>query len=176
MSLVLQRQTQRSVAAAVLTLALLGVSACSSSATHGGTRQASTAAVVRVVDGDTIIVKIGSSRETVRLIGVNTPETVKPNSPVECFGPEASAFTKSLLPAGTLVRVKRDAEARDKYGRLLLYVWRASDDAFVNLELVRGGYARTMSIEPNTSLASDFAQASLDAKNAHRGLWAACSG
>lgn len=161
---------------AFVAFALVGLSACSSTSGNGGQTDMSTAQVVRVVDGDTIVLKIGSRRETIRLIGVNTPETVKPNWPVECFGPEASAFAKSLLPAGTLVRIKRDVEARDKYGRLLLYVWRSIDDMFVNLELVRGGYARTMSIKPNASLASDFAQASLDAKNAHRGLWAACSG
>ena len=73
--------------------------------------------------------------ERVRLIGIDTPETVDPRKPVQCFGKEASDHTKALLPAGTAVRLERDAEARDRYDRLLAYVYRASDGLFVNLEL-----------------------------------------
>jgi len=115
--------------------------------------------VAHVVDGDTAVVDFGPVTETVRFIGINTPETVKPNAPVECFGPEASARAKTLLPEGTEVRVERDAEPRDVYGRLLGYVYRAEDGLFVNLTLVAGGYAEPLSIEPNTAHRSEFVEA-----------------
>jgi micrococcal nuclease len=134
------------------------------------------AVVVRVVDGDTVVLHLRSGDESVRLIGVDTPETVKPNTPVQCYGPEASAYLHELLPTGTRVRVRRDAEARDRYGRLLLYVWRADDDRFVNLALARGGYARPLSIAPNTAHAADVAVASDGARRAGRGLWGRCGG
>src|SRR4051812_19072375 len=90
--------------------------------------------------GDTIVVRFaGKHQETVRLIGIDTPESVKPNTPVQCYALEASARTKAMLPAGTPVRLMRDAEARDRYGRLLAYVYRATDDMFVNLALARDG-------------------------------------
>ena len=117
-----------------------------------------------------------SGEESVRLIGIDTPETVKPDTPVQCFGPEASAHLHELLPDGTRVRVARDAEARDHFGRLLLYVWRADDDRFVNLDLVTGGFARPLSIAPNTAHAAEFAAAADEARRAGRGLWGACPG
>ena len=95
--------------------------------------------VLKVVDGDTIKIEYGGKSETVRLIGVDTPETVHPNKPVEPFGPEASAFTKNLL-IGESVYLRFDNEERDKYNRLLAYVYRAPDGLFVNLEIVRQGY------------------------------------
>jgi micrococcal nuclease len=99
---------------------------------------------------------------------------VKPNSPVECFGPEASATTKALLPEGTPVRLERDVEARDDYGRLLAYVTRATDGLFVNLELVRQGYAVLLTFPPNVAHVDDFVDAAEEASAAGRGLWAAC--
>jgi micrococcal nuclease len=132
------------------------------------------ASVLRVVDGDTIHARVGGRDETIRLIGVDTPETVKPNTPVQCFGAEASHETKSLLPAGTPIQLVRDAEARDDYGRLLAYVYRARDGMFVNLELARDGFARPLSIAPNVAHADDFAAAVADARDAGRGLWSAC--
>ena len=137
---------------------------------------AGAAEVVRVVDGDTVVLRLASGEESVRLIGIDTPETVKPNTPVQCFGPEASAHTHELLPDGTRVRVTRDAEARDHFGRLLLYVWRADDDRFVNLDLATGGFARPLSIAPNTAHAADVAAAVDDARRAGRGLWSRCGG
>ena len=132
------------------------------------------ATVERVVDGDTVVVEIDGTRETVRLIGIDTPETVKPNAPVECFGPEASATTKELLPEDTEVRLERDVEARDDYGRLLAYVYRASDGMFVNLELVRQGYAVLLTFPPNVAHVDDFVDAADAASDAGRGLWSAC--
>lgn len=134
------------------------------------------AIVTRVIDGDTIDANIGGHAERVRLIGIDTPETKKPNTPIQCFGPEASDFTKHTLVPGTRVTIRRDAEARDDYGRLLGYVYRSSDGLFVNLELARLGYARPLTIAPNTAFTADFVRAARDAEAANRGLWAACTG
>ncbi len=81
--------------------------------------------------------RIDGRKEKVRLIGIDTPETKKPDTPVQCFGPEASAYTAALVPVGTKVHLERDAEARDVYGRLLAYVYRADDGLFVNLDVIR---------------------------------------
>jgi len=132
------------------------------------------ATMKRVVDGDTIDIEIGGNTERVRLIGINTPETKHPTKGVECFGPEASAYAEQLLPAGTALRVERDIEARDKYGRLLLYVYIANTNVFVNLDLVMNGYARPMVFEPNTAHMADFAQAATQAELRNAGLWQAC--
>ena len=94
------------------------------------------AKVVRVVDGDTIHVQVDGRRETVRYIGVDTPESVKPGTPVQCFAKRASAFNERLV-AGERVRLVPDVEARDRYGRLLAYVYRDRDGLFVNAALVR---------------------------------------
>ena len=163
------RTTRWQQAAAILAAAcsvLLG--ACTSPGFDG------TATVVSVVDGDTLTVRIAGRTETVRLIGIDTPETVHPTKPVECFGPEASARTSALLPKGTRITVVRDVEARDRYGRLLLYVTRASDGLFVNLEMIEGGFALPLSIEPNTAHERDFADAAHRASTARLGLWGAC--
>lgn len=111
-----------------------------------------------------------------RLIGVDTPETVKPNAPVDCYGPEASALTHGLLRPGAIVTLRRDREPRDDYGRLLAYVYRAADDLFVNLELAEQGAARPLSISPNTAAADLIADAARRARAADLGLWGACSG
>ncbi|MGD9997363.1 MAG: thermonuclease family protein [Ilumatobacteraceae bacterium] len=134
------------------------------------------ASVVRVVDGDTIVADFDGRRETVRLIGIDTPETVKPDSPVECFGPEASAFTKGLLPDATPIHVERDVEARDDYGRLLGYVYLARDGMFINLEIVRQGYATLLTFPPNVTHVDDFVAAAESAERQNLGLWGGCSG
>lgn len=136
---------------------------------------AARATVAHVVDGDTVDLKLpGGATERVRLLGIDTPETVKPNTPVQCFGPEASARTKALLPPGTAVGIQRDREARDRYGRLLVYLWRSSDRLLVNRSLVEDGFARTLSIEPNTAHRADLAAAAASARQQQRGLWASC--
>lgn len=134
------------------------------------------ATIMRVVDGDTVDVDIAGRKERVRLIGINTPETKKPNTPIECYGPEASAFTKKTLPEGTPVRIVRDVVGRDDYGRLLGYVYRSSDGLFVNLELAVEGYARPLTIPPNDTFATDFVRAALAAEASNVGLWSSCSG
>jgi micrococcal nuclease len=134
------------------------------------------ATVLQVVDGDTIDVSFGGHEERVRLIGIDTPETKKPNTPIECFGPEASAFTTDLLPSGTVVRVERDIVGRDDYGRLLGYVHRIDDELFVNLEIVAEGYAQPLTIEPNSTYAAAFSSAASAAERNDIGMWAACAG
>ncbi len=130
--------------------------------------------VVRVVDGDTMIIDIEGVDTKVRMIGFDTPETVDPRSPVECFGKEASNHLKSLSPAGTRVRLERDTEQFDRYRRTLGYVYRASDGMFLNLQMVRDGYANTLSIEPNTTYAAEFLKAEREARNNGLGLWSKC--
>jgi micrococcal nuclease len=144
------------------------------SAPVGPTAVPANATVVRVVDGDTVDVSIGGRRERVRLIGIDTPETKDPNRPVECYGPEASALTEALLPPGTAVRLERDVEPRDDYGRLLAYIYRGSDGLFVNLDLARRGAAAVLSIRPNVAHAGEIAAAVDEARRDHRGRWGAC--
>ena len=129
------------------------------------------ARVVRVVDGDTIVVSVDGEDEYVRYIGVDTPETVKPDTPVRCFGPRASDENHRLVEDRT-VRLTFDREARDDYGRLLAYVY--AGGRFVNAELVRGGYARTLAIAPNTSHAAELQRLAARAARVGRGLWGAC--
>jgi micrococcal nuclease len=132
--------------------------------------------VVRVVDGDTIHVRLSTGEETVRLIGIDTPETHKPGTPVECFGVEAARSMQRLVPEGTAVRLQRDAEARDRYGRLLAYVYRSKDALFVNLEQVKAGYAAAYTYPPNVAHADEFVKAAADARDSGRGLWSKCGG
>jgi len=134
------------------------------------------ATVIYVTDGDTIGVEIDGVEERVRLIGIDTPETKKPNTPVQCFGLEATAFTKSLLPVGTALHVERDVEARDVYGRLLAYIYRSADGLFVNMEIIGQGYARPLTIPPNVAHANEFVVAARHAEATNVGLWAGCSG
>ena len=130
--------------------------------------------VVRVVDGDTVIVAGGGRREDVRLLGIDTPETVDPRRPVGCFGPEASAYTKHLL-TGRRVRLEYDRVRRDRYGRTLAYVYLdVSPPVFVDARLVALGFARTLSIPPNTRHAGQLARLEQAAALAGRGLWSAC--
>jgi micrococcal nuclease len=131
--------------------------------------------VLRVVDGDTVEVQVGGRKETVRLIGIDTPETVDPRSPVECFGAEASDRSKALLPEGTEVRLVADVEPRDRYDRLLAYVYR-DDGTFVNLALVEDGYASVLTYPPNVAHVDEFTAAAARARDEGRGLWAACGG
>jgi micrococcal nuclease len=141
-----------------------------------GVGAAGSATVVRVVDGDTIVVRLGGHDERVRFIGVDTPETVSPVKPVQCYGHQASDHTKQLLPPGTPVHLERDVEARDVYGRLLAYVWRSSDRLFVNLELARDGYASLLTIAPNEAHVTELSAAVASARDRGLGLWGRCGG
>jgi micrococcal nuclease len=127
--------------------------------------------VTRAVDGDTVEVQIEGREEDVRYIGVDTPETVKPEEPVQCFGPEASDFNHRLVE-GKWARLVFDEERRDVYGRLLAYVY--LEGRFVNAELLRRGLARTLTIPPNDRHAKRFKRLQTAAARAGRGLWGAC--
>ena len=129
------------------------------------------AVVTRVIDGDTIEASFSGRIEDVRLIGIDTPETVKPDEPVQCFGPQASAFTHRLLEGAT-VRLTFGVEERDTYGRMLAYVRRGKQ--FVNATLVRRGFARTLTIPPNDRFAPQLRLLELSAARAGRGLWGSC--
>jgi micrococcal nuclease len=139
------------------------------------------AVVTYVVDGDTIDVRmvggdVDGREERVRLIGIDTPETKKANTPVECFGLEATEFVRQLLPDGTPVYLERDVEPRDDYGRLLAYVYRVDTGRFVNLDVVASGYAQPLTIPPNVAYSERFVDAAYDAERADLGLWSACAG
>lgn len=122
--------------------------------------------VVRVIDGDTFEIDGG---ERVRLIGVDTPESVKPDAPVECFGKEASEYLKSLIEEKE-VRLERDRTDRDRYARLLRYVYLG--DTFVNEHIVREGYAESVAYKPDTAQQAIFDRAEAVAKTDRRGRWA----
>jgi micrococcal nuclease len=144
----------------------------SGSPSSSGDLSPRTAKVLRTVDGDTILVRDGDGRvERVRYIGVDTPESVKPNAPVDCYGHEASNYNRSLVQ-GRTVRLVPDREAEDKYGRSLAFVY--VGDVLVNAELLKNGYARTLEIEPNTSRAEQFAELERVAIRTRKGLWRAC--
>jgi micrococcal nuclease len=140
-----------------------------------------TATVTRVIDGDTVEVVIGSvspgpgAGETVvgesynvRLTGIDTPESVKPGTPVECFAREASAATKALLEGAEVVLVK-DIEDADRYDRLLRYIYMG--DEMANARLVTNGYAFAYTYPPNVRWSETFVQLEREARENARGLW-----
>lgn len=134
------------------------------------------AVVAQVVDGDTIHARVGGGIEKVRLIGIDTPETRGAGGLRECFGAEATKRTQQLLPPGTAITLVRDVEARDRYGRLLAYVYRADDKLFVNMALARDGFAAALTLPPNVAHADEFVAAAAEARRESRGLWAKCGG
>jgi micrococcal nuclease len=141
---------------------------------HSGQQQAAlqdiepgTYRVARVVDGDTIV--LVERKEHVRLIGANTPETVKQNWPVEPWGPEASAFTREFLSGGN-VRLEFDGDRRDKYNRILAYVW--VGNRMLNEELIRAGLARAETqYHYSAAMKARFRRAEAAAKSEQRGIW-----
>jgi micrococcal nuclease len=169
---------RRAAGVPVVAVLVVVVAACGHRTSGAGpppsTVLAANASVAAVIDGDTIVAHVGGRTERVRLIGIDTPETVDPQRPVMCFGKEASDRTKRLLPAGTPIELVRDTEPRDAYDRLLAYVYRATDGLFVNLSLAQDGFAATLAIAPNLAHAADFQQAVATAQRGRVGLWGAC--
>jgi micrococcal nuclease len=147
--------------APLLVLVAVAVSAAAQSVLEG--------TVTRVVDGDTIHVRVGGQIETVRYIGVNTPEVHHPRKGEEPGGRVAAAVNRDLI-AGRRVRLELDTQSRDRYGRLLAYVW--VDDTMVNAELVRRGFAQVMTVPPNVRHQALFLKLQREARDAGRGLWA----
>lgn len=132
--------------------------------------------VTRIIDGDTIVIEGG---QKVRYIGINTPETVHPTKPVECYGHEASNKNRELVE-GKKVILEKDVSETDKYGRLLRYVYLPSgqtdeSDIFVNDYLVKEGYANSSSFPPDVKYQDKFVNSEKEARGNNRGLWAACS-
>lgn len=127
-------------------------------------------AVVRVVDGDTIYVRLADRVEKIRYIGVNAPEVHHPIKGEEPGGREAAAVNRRLV-GGRHVRLELDVRTRDRYGRLLAYVW--AGDTMVNAELVRLGYAQVMTVPPNVKYQRLFIELQREARESHRGLWQA---
>jgi micrococcal nuclease len=128
--------------------------------------------VTRVIDGDTIDVLVGDTTQRIRLIGVNTPETVDPRKGVECFGKEASAFTRSTLENTSVILVVDPSQQNiDKYGRLLRYL-KLEDGTNFNKLLIEQGYAYEYTYGTPYQLQKEFKQAQTDAMQMSRGLWA----
>ncbi len=128
--------------------------------------------VVRVVDGDTIVVSDKGKDVKVRLVGVDTPETVHPSKPVEHYGKEASRFTTNLLKGERVYLIGEPLpRAFDRYGRLLAYVYRAPDGLFVNAEIIRQGYGHAYTQIPSKYM-QEFKQLEQFARKAEKGLWA----
>lgn len=159
---------------AVALAAVLSTScaATAPSSTPGGDGRSS-ATVTRVVDGDTVIAQVGGEELRVRLIGIDTPETVAPDQPVECFGPAASEFTHRRLE-GEDVELEFDVERLDPYGRTLAYVWLGGE--LFNETLVREGYALVTTFPPDVRYVDRFVAAQRVARERHLGLWGACPG
>jgi micrococcal nuclease len=126
--------------------------------------------VLRVVDGDTLVVRLGTDEERVRLLGVDTPESVDPRRPVEEYGREAAAFTRSMLPRGARISLRFDVERRDQYGRLLAHVY-LDDGTWLNALLVRAGFAQVMTVPPNVAHADFFRDLQRKARGELAGLW-----
>jgi len=129
------------------------------------------ALVVEVVDGDTARMAIGGREQSVRYIGIDTPESVIPGERPECFGKRAAGLNRDLVEGERVTLVFGD-ERRDHYDRLLAYVYLGK--RFVNAEIVRRGFARTLAIAPNTDFAARLTRLQQAAANAGRGLWGAC--
>jgi micrococcal nuclease len=133
--------------------------------------------VVRVVDGDTIEARIGGTIYTIRYIGLDAPESVKPGSVVEPFGPEASEKNRELVD-GKAVLLEKDLSNTDRFGRLLRYVYvdlpAQAGDIFINDYLVREGYARASTYPPDVRYADTFTASEREARGNSRGLWGAC--
>ncbi len=128
--------------------------------------------VTKITDGDTIHVDIDGSDHKVRYIGMDTPESVKPGTPVEPYA-KAAAAANAALVADHDVILEKDVSETDRYGRLLRYIWLRDDEGWtmVNLELVRMGYANVLTYPPDVKYAAEFVDAAREAREAGRGLW-----
>jgi micrococcal nuclease len=160
----------------LLVLAACGVGRAASPKAATAPSGKGAAVVSKEVDGDTLHVSIGGRDEKVRFIGINTPETHGPGGLRECFGQEAAKRMTQILPVGTPVNLVADVELRDRYGRLLAYVYRSSDHLFVNLAMVQQGFAEAYTFPPNVAHVDEFVPAAAKARDAGLGLWSKCGG
>lgn len=165
------RPSRFALPAAALLVVSVALSGCSAPAASTSDGKDGRATVVRVIDGDTFVAKVGSAEETVRLLNLDTPETKDPDEPVECFGPEATEKLTSLLSAGDEVTLEYDVERHDQYGRTLAGVYK--DKALINAEMARQGLGVSMLVEPNHRFYDEVAAAEAEAREAKRGLFGA---
>lgn len=138
--------------------------------TEGHSEDAEAATVVRVVDGDTLVVELDGEEERVRLLNIDTPETVHPSEPVECLGPESSAYMEELVSPGDQVVLEFDQERTDHYDRLLAGVY--ADDVFINAEMAREGYGEPAYYAPNDRFLTEIEEAWAEAEAAGAGIFA----
>lgn len=166
---------RRLLALALLTALLAGCETATTGGTDatGGGGPSDEVLVTRVVDGDTAMMRLGGDEVRVRFIGIDTPESVVPDQPVECYGEQASAYTTSRIE-GRTVRLEYDVERTDQYGRTLAYVW--IGDELLNETLLAEGYALVTTYPPNVKYVDRFVAAQREAREADRGLWGACPG
>lgn len=130
--------------------------------------------VAHIVDGDTFDILVVGERVRVRVLGINTPETVDRSMSVECYGPEASLHAKTLLYQESVrIEIEPKREREDRYGRLLAYAW-LSDGTFYNEAMIRGGYAREFTVGKTYSYQREFRQAQTQARTEKIGLWGSC--
>lgn len=156
----------------------LGLGSGVAQAPEGVPAGAQAGVVEKIVDGDTIWVRVdepggplaAGATHKIRLLEIDTPETVHPSQPVACGGPEATAFAKQHLPVGSTVHLVADREDTDQYGRFLRYVW-TDGGAFFNLEAVRTGHARAVLFEPNDAYIEVLREAEAEARRQGLGLW-----
>ena len=154
-------------------VSLPGSSALGDDETSGAldSSEGQAATIERVVDGDTVVVQLDGMSERVRMLNIDTPESVDPNASVECLGPEASAFLTDILPAGTPITLEYDLERRDRYDRLLAAIF-TSDGVFVNAQVAAAGYADVVVFGANDRFEPDIREAVEAARASGLGLWA----
>ena len=161
---------RRRVAGALLLGAILGLFPTLSRPSDRAPKPPISARVVRVIDGDTIqVCCIGWTRESIRYIGIDTPETGDPTKSFAVYGKEAREANRKLVD-GKSVRLEFDVQQRDRHGRLLAYVY-LEDGSFVNARLVEQGYAQVMTVPPNVKYQELFLKLQQEARTASRGLW-----
>jgi len=170
-----QQPRNRRFRKSVITLLVVAIAAVIAVLQLGGqgpttNGTAETAIVERVVDGDTVIVFLANERTRIRLLNIDTPESVDPNSAVECLGPEASEYLRSLLPEGTEVRLEYDVTRFDQYDRTLAAVY--VDEVFVNAQMARVGLAEPIVVGDNDRFFEEVDAASDEAREAEVGFFA----
>jgi micrococcal nuclease len=154
--------------------AALGLRSLPGGAADGGGGGSAHATIVRAVDVDTVVARLsGGGEEHVRYIGIDTPEDVKPGTPVQCYSLRAAARNRDLVE-GKQVVLRYDRERRDRYGRLLAYVYLDHPRMFVNARLVAEGYAKPYPFAPNTAHAAEFDRLAHRAQSDGMGLWSHC--
>ena len=162
--------------AAALAVAASAAAGCGGDGTGAPAAAPAVARVLRVVDGDTVILRLDGDDRRVRLLGVDAPESVTPDRPVECWGPQAAAAARRLMPKGATVAVATDPSqgAEDRFGRLLAEVTVGDAPGTVNVELVREGAAEVFRGDGRGRLQPALRAAEREARDAGRGLWGSC--